>query len=328
MSIRYPEHWFASVNPLHEVVERDARAWFTRLQVVRGAEEERVFEAMSVGLYGGCPFPLAGWRELRTVTRALSLWIFWDDAIEGTALPPESVGKAIRGELKELRHVSPYLRGWWEIGRQFRTTMSEAWLREQENRFGSWVDAVSQEAGLVNAARRTGRQPPVDQYLALKAVIGGALPVTHWVEYAQRQELDAVTRAHPARWDVEMLAASIVGVVNDLVGVTKDFAADWPNVVRSFADERRCRLDEAFGLAARLHDDLVESLQEAERRLLKDADSPGTRRWLDGIHHVCAGFACWHVSAPRYRVVHHIGESHMRIAVEPTTALATPTSMR
>ncbi|MGW7005818.1 terpene synthase family protein, partial [Streptomyces sp. NPDC054933] len=306
--VRYPEHWFAPVNPLQGAVEGDARAWFAKLHVVRGAKEERVFEAMSVGRYGGCPFPFAGWQELQTVTRALSLWIFWDDAIEGTTTPPESVGKAIRGELKGFRKGSPYLRGWWEIGRRFRATMSEAWLREQEKRFDRWIDSVSKEAKVVSTSRRTGRQPPVAEYLALKAVIGGALPVTHWIEYAQRQELDPATRAHPARWDVEVLTASIIGVVNDLVGVTKDFAADWPNVVRSFADEQHCRTEEAFGLAVRLHDDLVHSLQDAEERLLKDADGPAARRWLDGIHHLCTGFAGGPASAPRDPGVHRIGK--------------------
>lgn len=298
--LAYPSDWLVPVNPAHEEARDDCQRWLRRLGVLSDRDAARAFDAMNVGWYGGAPFPSAGYRELTTITRFFTLWIFHDEVLEGLgASAPAALGAAVRGDLDAGPGASPYLRGWCVLGRRFRAAMSGAWLSRFSTRFVEWLASLDAEAGLVAGMGRSGRQPSFDAYMAVRSINIGVLPTTCWIEYAARRELPDAVLADPDLARAEGLASRIITFQNDAAGLDKDLRRGWPNAVLSIATESGRPLLDAFGAVVELHDGDVRRLAATCERLVERHGEPA-RDWTRGLCRMVAGLGRWQLHTPRY----------------------------
>jgi hypothetical protein len=262
------------------------------------------------------------------VTRFLTLWIFHDDVAEGLgAEPAHALGQAIRGEPRALPESGPVFRGWWELGVRFREAMSERWLERHAARFAAWFRSLDDEARLVAEARRRGRQPSVEEYLAVREINVGMYPTIDLVEYVSGRELDAALLADPDLAVAERFASRAVACQNDLIGYVKDEEHGWTNVVRSAAEEDGSLLA-AFEHVARLHDAYADGLAAVGHRLAR-RHGDAARAWVRALQHVVAGLGQWHVSTPRYSVAPVLsGGERIEIAIETREPESVPSTPR
>lgn len=319
----YPSRWITPPHPARDMARRDVAAWLRDLGVVASPRAERVFEAMNVGAYGGAPFSFTNDEELVTVMGALTLWIFHDDAMEGLgAESPRFILEALRGARGQPRSDNPYLRGWQDIGRRFGAKMSEAWLSRHAERFAQWLASVDDEARAVAEARRTGRPPSFEAYMALRAANIGALPVFSWIEYALGRELGAAMLEDPATAQAERLAAELIAFQNDIAGLDKDAEEGWLNAVLSKAADDNISIAEAIARIGALHDATARRLDAIGEGLIARHGDEG-RAWFRALTTIVAGLAAWHAGTARYTATLPSGE-RLSISVAPNG----PASMR
>ncbi len=328
--LHYPSRWITPPHPARDMARRDVAAWLRDLGVVATPRAERVLDAMNVGAYGGAPFSFAGYDDLVTVMRALTLWIFHDDAIEGLGVEsPRSIVEALRDAEGQPRSDNPYLRGWQDIGRRFGAKMSRSWLSRHAERFTEWLASVGDEARAVTEARRTGRSPSFEAYMELRAANIGALPVFCWIEYALGRELGAAMLNDPAVARAERLAAELIAFQNDIAGLDKDAEEGWLNAVISKAADDNVPIEEAIVRVAALHDTTARQLDALGEGLI-ERHGPDGRAWLRALTRIIAGFAAWHTSTVRYAATLPNGQrvSISVAAYEPASMRRAPMSTR
>lgn len=304
VSLLFPSCWLAPRNPFAPQVQSEAEAWFQSLGVIHDATTAARFRGMAVGEYGGLPFPLADRAGLTAATRFLSLWLFHDDLLEGLHDGrDEAILAALRGEPDEAPEGPPCLRGWWELGRTLQARMSPRWLDRLTERFAAWLLTLEAERRLA-ARSQQGRPPSAAEYLEVRLLNIGVFPTLLFVELTTGTPVPEAVAAHPAFQTIELLAAGLITIANDLYAFTKDREQGWPNLVASLAADQELPLSAAFDRAAALHRSWLTQLVCAEQQLLLAADDTlGMKRWLRGVHHVIGGLTRWHECASRYRPV-------------------------
>lgn len=306
VSLAFPPSWVAPRHPDAQDVQDQAEVWFRRLGVIHDPVTAARFRGMAVADYGGLPFPLASREGVEAATRFLSLWLLYDELLEGVGeRAGPLVTAALRGE-GDAPAGPPCLRGWWELGRTFRARMSPRWLERMARRFADWLGSVDDEAQLA-AGTRHGRPPSLSEYLAVRTINIGVYPTLLLIELATGVEVPPELAARPAFQTIELLAAGLITIANDLFAFSKDAEQRWPNLVTSIAADEGLSLRGAFARAAALHRAWLAELLCAEEALLAEAqDDLGARRWLRGVHHVISGLTRWHQRAARYRSVHDL----------------------
>lgn len=311
VEVHYPAAWIAPGNPHMAGAERAIGRWFREIGVIHDGETAERFRRMNVGGYGGLPFPRARPEALEVFASLLSLWIFYDDAIEGLgADDEEALLSALAGEAAAARSDdSPCLRGFRELGGRLAGRMSPAWMRRHADDFARWLLSVREEALLLRRfrAERNGERTAigVEQYMAVRRFNVGMIPVIDWIEYDLGRELPAAMREHPAMSILVEAACRAVAFGNDLYGYTKDREARFINAVACAEREDQSAAGPAFARIAALHDEAVEEMELVGRALIADAaDRPLIIAWLERLGHIVAGFGRWHGSTPRYAERH------------------------
>lgn len=303
IALRYPARWQTPVNPHAGVVEQRTFAWLKEVGALTDAKVMNRFLLLSVGAYGGWPFPVADEEQLETITRFLTLWILYDDSVEGMGEQRESLmAAAVRGAPDAKLPACPELQGLWEVAQRYLRTMSPRWIDRHTERLVVWLRSLSQESCLAKRYRGVGVLPSTAEYLAMRVVNVGVLPTLDFIEYVTERELPEAVLRLPSFESIEVLAAEVVTLVNDLFGFEKDRGTTWLNAVASFARDTGAPLRQSIVCIAEMHDLRVRQIIELEETLLEEARDhrPLVEEWLTGMHHVLHGFARWHESAPRY----------------------------
>src|SRR5262245_44729846 len=83
ITLRYPRQWFTPVHPLAEQAEEQTRQWLAELGLLDSAHAQAKFHHLGVARYGGWPLYNTDAEALITITRFLTLWIYYDDMLEG-----------------------------------------------------------------------------------------------------------------------------------------------------------------------------------------------------------------------------------------------------
>jgi hypothetical protein len=310
IALRYPASWFTMVNPAAATIERRTSAWLREMGVLTSVEARSCFESLAVGAYGGWPFPFADVEHLETITRFLTLWIYYDDVIEGAGEGRETqLAAALCGEPNAKLGESPCLRGFWEVARRYRAVMSGGWLARHAGRYLEWVRSVRSEAPIALRYQASRRLPSVEEYLELRRMTIGILPTLTFIEYVTERELPDEVRHNPAFQAIERIAAELVAIPNDLFGYSKDRLSSWVNAVSCAAAEKGGSIPDAMALCAERHNRRVVELRRLEKTLLAQvADRALVEEWLRKLHHVIHGFARWHDVAPRYSRTHTLDD--------------------
>ena len=308
--LRYPDAWSAPPNPHGPAIARRVEGFLRRHGVIADESGQRIFEHLDVAGYAGLPFPHAGREELTTIAAFLTLWIYYDDGVEERGEPAiASMERAVRGDGPGPVETDPCHRAFWDLGRRFRAAMSPAWVDRHAARYIEWLRAVSDEARLARSLRATGRSPLARDFLPVRLVSVGALPVFSWVEYVTGVELGQGLISDERIRLVERCATEVIATVNELAGWAKDRKAQWPNLVDAIAAEERLSTARAFARAAAKHNARVDEMARAMEDLLSDpAVSPAVADWTRAIGHITLGLARWHQRAPRYRTRHDVGD--------------------
>jgi len=308
IALRYPASWFSLVNPSAATVERRTAAWLEEVGVITNEDTRLRFQSLSVGAYGGWPFPFAGAERLETITRFLTLWIYYDDNRAGAGEAQEAqLAAVLSGAPAAAGGTDPCLRAFYEVARRYRGTMSERWLARHATRYIEWIRAVRNDAPVARRHQIARSPPTVEQYLNLRRMTIGVLPTLTFIEYMTEQELPEEVRQNPTFQAIERTAAEIVAIPNDLFAYSQDRRANWVNVVSCMAAEKNVSIAEAMELCAELHNRRVAEMVRLEASLLAQVkDRPLVEEWLRKLHHVVHGFTRWHDGAPHYQRVHQL----------------------
>jgi hypothetical protein len=318
VGLHYSDSWAVSLGPNAAAMERRALLWLRERGIIHDQASAEKFARLSVGEYANWPFPMATPKRAETITKFLSLWTFYDDAIEDNGEEQaDAIRAAIAGRPARFPGGDAYLRCWWELGQEYGRTMSAAWLDRHAARFSAWVEAVGDEREAMTRLRRTGSYPTATEHLRRRRANIGMTPNLDFLEYQMGWELPAEVLADPLMLTVESCAADAVAIINDVFGFSKDRELRWSNLVSCAMQEREIGPRDAFEWACDLHDARLEKLVACERELL--ARYPRVRElqdWFVGLHYLIYGFAKWHSRAPRYQARHDIGSEEIRIKIE------------
>ncbi|MFO0762893.1 MAG: hypothetical protein U0359_41035 [Byssovorax sp.] len=282
ITLRYPPSWIRDVNPSHEATRRDTCSGSATSASPTPALLAAPLAAMNVGWYGGAPFPRRGPRSSPPSCASSRSGSCTTGSSRAWART-RRCSRTVVGMPARCRTGSPFVRGWWQLGRQ--ATMSPAGCRGSPR--GS-------STGWRHARRRGAPRARRDARRALH--VPGRARCQHrpsadrcWIEYAAGRRLDAHVLADP---DVARRAARRARVVfqNDIAGFDKDAARGWPNAVLSLAAEKGISIAAAFAAAEVLHEETVAALDAAGARLLH-RHGDAVRFWVMGLYRLVAG-AC------------------------------------
>jgi hypothetical protein len=321
IALRYPASWFTLVNPAAATIERRTAAWLEEMGVIADEDARLRFRALSVGGYGGWPFPFVDAERLETITRFLTLWIYYDDTRSASEEAQEAkLAAVLSGEPGAQIGADPCLRAFYETARRYRGAMSERWLTRHAVRYIEWIRAVRREAPVTVHHQMARSLPTVEQYLSWRQMMIGVLPTLSFIEYVTDQELPDEVRRHPTFQAIERLAAEIVAIPNDLFGYSQDRRTSWVNAVSCMAAEKRVSIVDAMAMCAELHNRRVTEMVRLEASLLAQVkDRSMVEEWLRKVHQLIHGFTRWHDGAPNYRRVHQLeGGVRVQLAVRYT----------
>lgn len=320
ITLRYPVQWYTPVSPHAATAEAGTQAWLADLCLLDNEAAVAKFRHLGVARYGGWPLYHADPEALATVTRFLTLWIFYDDMLEGSGEDHEALAlAAVRGDPSfDLERAGPYLRAWWETATRYRARMDLAWCERLSARFGDWLRSVREEAEQLQVLRSEGRHPGVAAYVLCRRRSVGVQPTLNLLEYSCGCALPDDLRSHPAMAALERCASELVFLQNDLVSVPKDARDHGVNLVFSIAQERGCSLAAACSEMERMHDAALRGfLCAAEFLRMEFPGCPTLGPWLAAAETMCHGFARWHLSNTRYDRELALGDgSTVRIEVE------------
>ncbi len=320
ITLRYPVQWYTPVHPHAATTEAGTQAWLADLRLLDSEAAVLKFRHLGVARYGGWPLYNADPEALATVTRFLTLWIFYDDMLEGHGEAHELLAMAaVRGEPAfDIDAGGPYLRAWWETACRYRRRMDTVWCERLGDRFGDWLRAVREEAEQLRVLRSEGRQPDPLAYMACRRRSIGVLPTLNLLEYACGCALPDELRVHPAMAALERAASELVFIQNDLVSVPKDARDRGVNLVFSVAQARGCSLAEACREMEKMHDTALTGFTNAAGFLrIEFPDCAPLMQWLEAAETMCHGFARWHLSNTRYDRELTLGDgSSVRIEIE------------
>jgi epi-isozizaene synthase len=320
ITLRYPMQWYTPVHPHAATTEAGTLAWLADLRLLDSEAAVAKFRHLGVARYGGWPLYNADAEALATVTRFLTLWIFYDDMLEGQGEAHECLAMAaVRGEPDfDVDAGGPYLRAWWETARRYRNRMDTSWCARLGDRFGEWLRAVREEAEQLRILRSEGRHPEVLAYIACRRRSIGVYPTLNLLEYACGCALPDELRTHPGMAALERSASELVFIQNDLVSVPKDARDSGVNLVFSIAQDKNCSLAEACREMERMHDTALRGFLDAAGFLRSDhPECTALHEWLAAAETMCHGFARWHISNTRYDRELALGDgTSVRIEVE------------
>jgi len=320
ITLRYPMQWYTPVHPYAATTEAGTQAWLADLRLLDSETAIAKFRHLGVARYGGWPLYNADAEALATVTRFLTLWIFYDDMLEGHGEAHEALAvAAVRGEPDfDVVAGGPYLRAWWETALRYRARMDTAWCERLGERFGDWLGAVREEAEQLRVLRAEGRHPATLAYIHCRRRSIGVLPTLNLLEYACGCALPDELRGHPGMAAIERAASELVFIQNDLVSVPKDARSEGVNLVFSVAQELCCTLAEACHEVEKMHDTALRSFVDAAEFLRAEyRDCAPLIEWLAAAETMCHGFARWHLSNTRYDRELTLGDgTSVRIEVE------------
>ncbi|MFF3381228.1 terpene synthase family protein [Streptomyces sp. NPDC002680] len=313
----YPRSWCAGAESSspdrYQGAERAMMSWLTGRGLI-SSQYSSVLERAEVARNCANSYPSATGPHLNTISKFLGLWFAFDDPAEGvgtggreTKAGPALVGELERGALEG----DPFLSAWWELGQDFKHTMSPQWRKRFSGHFEAWMYSVEDEADLSTRARK-GQPPRLHEYFPVRSYSVG---IDNWIdliEYTQGRELPVDFFSDPHVREIWQLARVLHILDNDLHGITKDMDDSWLNAVFSIAHERDLSWVDGAAEAARLHEDLLGRFLHIEERARRRT---GIGWWFDALHHMLAGLAVWTHSTPRYSSVHRLRGETLEVNV-------------
>ncbi|HEX5033194.1 MAG TPA: terpene synthase family protein, partial [bacterium] len=282
VSLVFPASWKTLPHPASQKLEDRTSAWLHEIGVVHNEEQEEKLRKMKASTYAGWPFSECSEERLEIIMRFLSLWIFYDDAIEeqDDGLSSE-IQAAVGGQTPSLRRSNPHYRGWWELGQSYGQAMSPVWMERHARLYGEWQASVAEEFLAASRLRKEGSYPNAAEHLRCRTTGIGMIPLIDFVEYAIDWELPKSLYESSEMQTIWRLTAEIVAIFNDVYSFNKDRSIRWSNIVSCLAAEFKVPLEDAFHWTVAMHNARVVEMERTELALLaKASDREGLQAWL------------------------------------------------
>lgn len=146
--------------------------------------------------------------------------------------------------------------------------------------------------------RTSGRSPAVWEYL-LHRYENAFYPCMVLIDPVDGYELPPEEFADPRVRRTYLSAGMANVLLNDLYSMDKEDPTD-TNLPNLIAAEENCSLQEAVDRAARIHDELMHTV-EAECAFFHTVGSPQLKRYMAGLWAWMGGSKEWHATSPRYQ---------------------------
>ena len=296
------------VNEHAAEVDRHTFEWFVAHDLAGGPVEYERFRDMNAGGLGARVAPWAAFEELAIVTD-WCMWLFtFDDHCDESDLgknPDELVRLGQRfmrviecpGEPPPAE-AGPLGAGLRDLIRRMAERSTPTWMF----RFSRSVERYLFGCVWQATNRASGTVPTIEDFVMMRPRHGAIYTVNDLIELTGRFELPLETLCQPAVRALVTHSNNVVGWSNDILSFAKEARqGDVHNLVMVLEHQRSCSLEEAFELAARMHDDEVRAFLEVEQRLRADgALPPDLDRYIAGLRHWMQGNWYWTLSSVRF----------------------------
>lgn len=208
--------------------------------------------------------------------------------VDPVRLPPRYMGR-----FEEVVAREPVLRAFRSALGHLAEIASATQLARLRHELAVMFVGYGQEAHW----RASGRRPAVWEYL-LHRYENAFYPCMVLIDPVDGYELPAHEFADARVRRVYLYAGVANVLLNDLYSMHKEDPTD-TNLPTVIAAEENCSLQEAIYRAARIHDEMMQTV-EAECAALAALGSPQLRRYVKGLWNWMGGSKRWHATSPRY----------------------------
>lgn len=194
-----------------------------------------------------------------------------------------------------------FLAAWNDLCERLRRTQTEPWMQRLGVALRAWIANARIETANAEVYQRTGKLPSCATMLDIRTVSIGMYPTFYLLEMAEGFELPESVHEHATVVELKRLASRLVGYGNDLGGLAKDLAGNWPNLVTAYEKEHGVSTSEAFDAVAALHNREVETFDAVAKTLPSwgpDLDVE-VEQWVQAIRYSVLGFTFWESLATR-----------------------------
>lgn len=300
--LKYPETVFVQDRDT-DALDRVTLQWLDRFGVIRDTADQRTLLRIQPGKLAAYAF---GYTDAARVQLCSDLiaWLFaFDDRFaDGLCrFDPEALARKHREydpvlDLEAIVVDEPFAASLQELYGRFLEHAPARWLRRLSASIRRYFRGCELETGF----RDSGKTPTLEQYLGYRHGSIGVYPMLDLIELAQQAILpDALATSHLVE-EGRRLSNLTLAVTNDLFSSRKESLEDESfNTVLVVARAEGLDFDAALARGVQVHDQLLQSYLDLEKRLLADA-TPALKKLLEGIHVWFDGNRRWSSECPRY----------------------------
>jgi hypothetical protein len=264
----------SEVNPHRDWVERENLAWLQRFGLVRGEVATRRARGAMFGSLASRAYPTAT-RDGLAIAAAWASWLFLRDDVcdeRGDAV----IDMSRRNEA-QLRVLGGYAAP--AVGDPFEVALADirdrmvavggaSWMSRFVGNVQDYFDACAWEA----ANRAHGVVPDLDTYVHMRDLTGAVRTCFDIYELVDGGPLPVEVRSAPTVREIMTIGNRMICWSNDIFSADKERAhGDFHNLVL-ILERSGASPEEAMGVAAEMHDGLVDELALNEARLEKVSD--------------------------------------------------------
>jgi hypothetical protein len=169
----------------------------------------------------------------------------------------------------------------------------------------AWMRNAKLETENARRYRQSNVSTAFETMLNIRTISIGMYPTFHLIEMTEGVELPEGFHHHPVVVEMKRVASRLVSFGNDLGGLAKDIAGDWPNLVTTLQAELQVSIEDAFRVIVDMHNADIEVFDELEQHLPTydpDVDLQ-IRGWVQAVRYSVLGFTLWESLAERYQAV-------------------------
>lgn len=319
--ILYPLSWKPELPIWANSMNSLVFDWLDQQGLLSNAAAQSQVKDQRADLYGGYSFGWADFDKCLTITKFLVLWILFDDVVTESdggywdryGLSIQDYTEAMRGGPLSPR-ADPFLRAWWKLSQEFKSTMSQRWMERWASLFAGWLASTVRERETYELLRSNEKLPDLDTYVSIRSLTIGVLPTLPLIEFAGGFELPDKVLGCASLNILNGIGCRLKLLANDIFGLEKDLVSGWPNAVTVIARQHGQNLIDALEYTVRIHNEHLAVFMEVERSLpvFGPEEQPLIDRYLEGFHVGIRGLAEFEMRAERYQWKKQLAESSFR----------------
>lgn len=310
------------VNKYVDLLEDYATQWVMRFDLVADESAyQRFLKAKFYLLIAGC-YPDCELEELKIANDWLSWQMTWDITCETSELgkQPEKLKTLHQRFIEVLNGAElksddiPRTRAFHDLRQRILQAKGARTLPYFVSAVNDYLRACMQEA--TNFKQST--IPDVETYIALRRLSASGDSYIELIEFIDHLTIPDFVREHNIIKELKLMTNNILAWCNDIFSAPKEIAeGDFHNLVLVLQYQQQIPLEQAFKLAAEMHDREIINLLDLEASIPsfgKEVDAE-VAKYITGLHSWIRGNLDWSSTTARY----HSRESLERQVVPELT---------